>query len=298
MIEKLQKAINLPGWRKIKNIRKSIKSIFRSSSYQVFKGKKEELKKQSVKNYLDQTESLVYRCQVILNHAVEIAVNPFTILALVDLQRYKDYAVKMIDLTRRRLLNDEVIPAVEKIYSIFEPQTEWVTKGKLNKKTELGHLLLITTDQHQFIIDYKVMEGEKDPAQIPSLIERLQQKFKDQKTYSHCFDKGFYSKDNLIALKQSGIQEVIMPKKGKLNKEEKVRESDKKFKQLRYAHSAVESNINMLEHHGLNRCADKGLNGYKRYVGVSVLAYNLHILGNCLIEKEKQKEAKLYRQAA
>ncbi len=298
VIEKLQKAVHLPGWRKIKSIRKSIKSIFRATSYQVFKGKKEELKKRSVKKYLEQTEALVYRCQIILNHPVEIAVNSSTILSLADLQRYKDYAVKMIDLTRRRLLNGEVIPAEEKIYSIFEPHTEWVTKGKLNKKVELGHLLLITTDQHQFIIDYKVMEGEKDPAQIPSLIQRLQQKFENKKIYSHSFDKGFYSKDNLDALKQSGIQEVIMPKKGKLNKEEKVRESDKKFKQLRYAHSAVESNINMLEHHGLNRCVDKGLNGYKRYVGLSVLAYNLHILGNCLTAKEKQKEAKLYRQAA
>lgn len=83
-----------------------------------------------------------------------------------------------------------------------------------------------------------------------------------------------------------------MPKKGKRNKEEKERESAKKFKQLRYAHSAIESNINMLEHHGLNRCADKGLHGYKRYVGLSVLAYNLHILGNCLIAQEKQEEKK------
>lgn len=61
----------------------------------------------------------------------------------------------------------------------------------------------------------------------------------------------------------------------------------------------------MLEHHGLNRCADKGLHGYKKYVGLSVLAYNLHILGNCLIAQENQKEAKRlkkqagqYRQAA
>ncbi len=61
----------------------------------------------------------------------------------------------------------------------------------------------------------------------------------------------------------------------------------------------------MLEHHGLNRCVDKGLHGFKRYAGLSVLAYNLHILGNGLIEKEKQKENKrlkkqagLYRKAA
>ena len=298
IIDVLRKQTHLTGWRKIKHIRKTIKSIFRATSHQVFKGKKEELKKQRVKIYLEHNKTLLHRCGAILNNKVELSTTPASLAALVALQLYADYAAKMIDLTERRLINDEIIPAVEKIYSIFEPHTEWITKGKQNKKVELGHLLLISTDQHQFIVDYKVMEGEKDPSQIPSLINRIEQKLKGQKIYSHSFDKGFYSKDNFIALQQSGIQEVIMPKKGKLNKEEKQRESAQQFKQLRYEHSAVESNINMLEHHGLNRCADKGLHGYKRYVGLSVLAYNLHILGNCLIAQQKQKEAMQHKQAA
>ena len=45
MIERLRKQTNLNGWRKIKHIRKTIKSTFRATSHQVFKGKKEELKK-------------------------------------------------------------------------------------------------------------------------------------------------------------------------------------------------------------------------------------------------------------
>ena len=51
----------------------------------------------------------------------------------------------------------------------------------------------------------------------------------------------------------------------------------------------------MLEHHGLNRCPDKGLNGLKRYVGLSVLAYNLHIIGNHLIAKERLKQKKKFQ---
>jgi len=86
---------------------------------------------------------------------------------------------------------------------------------------ELGHLLLITTDQHQFIIDYKVMEGEKDAPQIPSLTQRIKQNFTHHKIYSHSFDKGFYCKDNFSGLRQAGIQQVIMPKKGKLIKKKK-----------------------------------------------------------------------------
>ncbi len=150
-IERLQKEIHLTGWRKIKHIRKTIKSIFRATSHQVFKGKKEAPKKQSVKTYLQHTEALVHRCQVILEHNVAVAASPAALLALIDLQRYKDYAVKMIDLTRRRLIQEEVIPAGEKIYSIFEPHTEWITKGKLSRKAELGHLLLITTDEQHFL---------------------------------------------------------------------------------------------------------------------------------------------------
>ena len=46
----------------------------------------------------------------------------------------------------------------------------------------------------------------------------------------------------------------------------------------------------MLEHHGLNRCMEKGLHGFKRCVGLSVLAYNLHILGNILQAADRKKE--------
>jgi hypothetical protein len=134
------------------------------------------------------------------------------------------------------------------------------------------------------------MQGEKDPSQIESLTERLQHKLTGRKIYSHSFDKGFHSKNNFEILQQSGIEQVILPKKGKLNRLEKERESDQTFRKLRYAHSAVESNINMLEHHGLNRCMDKGLHGYKRCVGVSVLAYNLHHLGNVLLAGERKIE--------
>ncbi|MEJ7736965.1 MAG: transposase [Chitinophagaceae bacterium] len=220
---------------------------------------------------------------------------------LLELGRYCEFLKKFSDQIERRLIKEEKIPAEEKIFSIFEEHTEWITKGKLNRKVELGHLILITTDQYHFIVDYKIMEGEKDPSQISDLNERLKTTFRGKTIFSHSFDKGFYSKANLEVLQQSGIEQVILPKKGRLNQEDKQRESDKKFKELRHAHSAVESNINMLEHHGLNRCMDKGLNGYKRCVGLSVLAYNLHQLGNALLAKERKeaegKQAALARAA-
>ncbi|MBA3675658.1 MAG: ISNCY family transposase [Chitinophagaceae bacterium] len=293
MIEKLQTITSLQGWRKIKNLRKMLKSLFRATSQQVFKGKDEHKKKQYVKQYLHQARMLEQRAAKLINHPPMVADNELKIiLIIIELEKYKKYVNKFTAQIERRLLKEEVIPAEEKVFSIFEEHTEWITKGKLNRKVELGHLLLITTDQYQFIVDYKVMEKQKDAAQVSGLCERIKNNFPGKKVYSHSFDKGFWSKDNQTTLQEAAIEQAILPKRGRHNKEDKEREGSSIFKKLRNAHSSVESNINMLEHHGLNRCMDKGLRGYKRCVGLSVLAYNLHILGNALKVKELAEEAK------
>jgi len=293
MIEKIcRQDKSIKGWRKIKSLRRQAKSQFRSTSQQVFKGKKVETKMASVKAYLDLAGQLHKRF-------AEVSSGTASPHILTALQGYNKYVIKFIDQIQRRLIKGEVIPSEEKIYSIFETYTEWLTKGKSNPNVELGLNLLITTDQNHLIINYKVMEGKKDPSQVAPLYESIAKSYPTVRIKSHSFDKGFYSKENREILEKKEVEAIIMPKKGKLNKEEALREGTKTFKSLRNAHSAIESNINMLEHHGLDRCPDKGLNSFKRHVGLSVLAYNLHIIGNHLIAQEKQKQKKeLLKRAA
>ena len=97
-------------------------------------------------------------------------------------------------------------------------------------------------------------------------------------------------------------QKCSNAKKGKCNKEEYAKEHEPTFIKLRNKHSAVESNINMLEHHGLNRCMDRGKPHFERYVSLWILAYNVHVIGNELVKrlKKKQEKAKLncFKQAA
>jgi transposase, IS5 family len=297
-VSNLRLYTTIEGWRKIKDIRKTLKSQYRATSHQVFKGKSDAQKKQSVKDYLQQATLLQKKADTVLTTTLNIS-NPKNeqqcIRLLVALKKYDDYSKKFTNQIDRRLLKGEQIPSSEKIYSIFEEHSEWISKGKANKRVELGHLLMITTNQYQYIVDYKILEGEKDATQIPSLIERITEKYKDQQIDSHSFDKGYWSKENLIVLQESKIQIPVLPKRGNHTKADTEREGNKAFKKLRNKHSAVESNINMLEHHGLNCCMDKGMRGFKRCVGLSVLAYNLHIMGNCLQKIEKQKEAKLLK---
>lgn len=292
MVEKLQSISGkIEGWRKIKYLRSHLKSLFRTASQHVFKGRNEKQKVASVKLYLNAALELEERCNAVMKSLQIVSSSQQSVAAITSaLSHYCRYVTKFTDQVERRLIKGETIAAEEKVFSIFEPHTEWITKGKQNKKVELGHLLLITTDQYQFIVDYKVMEKQKDPSQVNPLLERVQKNFASKKILSHSFDKGFYSKDNQGVLERSTIELPVLPKRGRHNKEDRERENNPDFKKMKRKHSAVESNINMLEHHGLNRCVDKGLRNFKRYVGLSVLAYNLHIMGNTLLGAERKKK--------
>ena len=98
------------------------------------------------------------------------------------------------------------------------------------------------------------------------------------------FDRGFFSVLAKKALEQD-FEHVVMPRKGKETPEQEAEESAKTFMALRKKHSAVESNINELEHSGANRVPDKGLDRFKKYVALGVLAYNLKRLGKLVMEQ-------------
>ena len=93
----------------------------------------------------------------------------------------------------------------------------------------------------------------------------------------------------------------MLPRKGRRSKAAKRHESEPEFARLRRQHATVESAINALEHHGLDRCPDQGIDGFKRYVALAVQARKVQRLGAVLKEQEALN-AKLqrgpYRKAA
>ena len=61
------------------------------------------------------------------------------------------------------------------------------------------------------------------------------------------------------------------------------------FVKARRAHSAVESAINGLEVHGLDVCPDHGIEGFKRYVALAVVARNIHRIGAIVWQHEQMR---------
>ena len=127
------------------------------------------------------------------------------------------------------------------------------------------------------------MQKETDDQVAVPIIEETKARFNQLSSCS--FDKGFHSPGNQQQLAEI-LDKVILPRKGKLSAINKGIENSDEFREARRKHSAVESSINALENHGLDRCRDHGLHGFKRYVGLAVLARNIQIIGHILQQKE------------
>jgi len=280
----LVKYPEVPGWRKIGSWHNEMKNIMRSvgkTSSSGGKGKEQRVK-HAVRSYLSKARALLDK----LERSKEILpiADSADMLIMLELDRFIGLLDKHIDLLERRIIKGEQIPHDEKLFSIFEEYTEWITKGKLHPNVELGKKLAITTDQYNLIVDYRIMDNQSDSDIVKTLAERLTS-FSTIKSWS--FDKGFWHKENK-ALLEEHVEKVIMPKKGKCNKQEQAEEGQRYFKLLRNKHSAVESNINELECRGLDRCPDRGYPNFKRYIGLAVGAYNLRRIGQELIAIQRQ----------
>ena len=193
-----------------------------------------------------------------------------------DLDGYIVHAVRQIDQIRRRVLHGEIIPHGEKVFSIFQPHTEWISKGKAGVPVELGLRVCVLEDRNGFILHHQVMQKETDDQVAVAMVAAAKQRFPRLCLCS--FDKGFHSPQNQQDLKAE-LTTVVLPKKGRLSVAERERESAPEFVAARRQHSAVESAINALGVHGLELCRDHGITGFQRYVALAVVARNIQRLG-------------------
>ena len=225
----------------------------------------------------------------------EAKINLILAIELKELDRFMQHADRQIDQVRRRVLQGETIPHEEKVFSIFEEHTEWISKGKAGVPVELGVKVAVVEDQYRFILNHKVLQRTEDVGAAVPLIEKTQKQYGT--LHSASFDKGFHSAENQAELNKI-VRLVVLPKKGRLSAEESECESDPQFVRLRKKHAAVESAINALECHGLDRCLDHGIVGFNRYVALAVVARNVLRLGQIVHWHEMHRKRTPDKQAA
>jgi hypothetical protein len=293
MIEEMAAIEAVRGWRQgehhIGKLRKRLRQIENAGRKRKKDPDGKALKKK-YKRYLDTASALADRARADIDALTEAERLEHAVgVRLVE--GYITHARRQMDQIRRRVFEGEAVPHAEKVFSIFQPHTEMIIKGKAGVEFELGLNICVLEDQHGFLLRHIVMEKQQDVDVAVSITAAAKAAFPSLK--SNSYDRGFYSPENKKALAEL-LDEVIMPKKGSPAPEE----SDAAFIRGRNAHAAVESAINALESHGLDRCPDSGIDGLKRYAALAVLGRNLHRLGGIILEKEHEREKRKKRYRA
>ena len=298
LIMALCDGIGVSGWRKgIYNLKK-VKRYFRhaqqlkrsASKDKTKRAKREQLIIAAHMAYVELANSFIDRAKETISSIS--STNFMDNLRITEIRKYIAHAERQMDQIRRRVVEGETIPHHEKVFSLFEEHTEWITKGKAGVSQELGLKVCVVKDQFGFILHHRVMQKEMDDQIAVPIIKETKERF--PQLISCTFDKGFHSPNNQKDLAVL-LEKVILPRKGNLSAINKEIENSEEFKEARRKHSAIESSINALENHGLDRCLDHGIYGFKRYVGLAVLARNIQILGHILQQKQLQRMERLER---
>ncbi len=244
----------MEGWRQYRNNLRQFKKQYRliqklrpsTSKVEQIKRAREEKRRKEYLKYVLMANGYQLRVRTSLE-LLEKRVR--SSLKLLRLREYMGYAKKLMSQIIRRVCFNETIPHHEKIFSIFEPHTEWISKGKAGVPVELGLRVNLIEEQDQFILHHQVMRRQTDEKVAVEIVEETKKRFPDLAVVS--WDKGAYSPQNQRELKALPDL-VVLPKKGKLSQADRQREDSREFKLLRRQHSAVESAINALDAHGLD----------------------------------------------
>lgn len=184
---------------------------------------------------------------------------------------------RVMDQTRRRVIDGEKVPASEKIVSFFECHSDIIEKG--NREIIYGHKVFVTGGESGLILDCMIERGNPaDSSMFLPLMER-QKSIYGRAPRQVAGDGGFASRDNLVNGKGIGITDIAFAKRRSISIAEMVK-STWVYKKLRNFRAGIEANISVLKRaFGLFRCSWTGWHGFVRCVRSAVVAYNLLLLG-------------------
>jgi len=216
--------------------------------------------------------------------------DPVTIAALRrQIIHYCAIGDRVLDQAERRILKGEQVPASEKIYSIFEPHTDLIKRGKVNKPVEFGHKVFLAESACGLVTQYRVLDGNPpDEDHVESCLKTHKKTFGSAPEV-FATDRGFDSTHNQKLCRKARIACASIPQRGGIKTAKRqALEKTPEFKKAQRFRAGIEGRISVLfRGRGMKRCLSSGKQRFDLFVGVTVLANNLLKIAELLDQKHK-----------
>lgn len=200
-------------------------------------------------------------------------------------------ADRVITQTRRRVLEAALVPVHEKLFSLFEPHTDLLKRGKVQRPVEFGHKVFLAESRHGLITDYRVLDGNPvDEGHVPPSLIQHQATFGCPPAL-YAADRGFYTPDNVAAVAAAGVGTECVPQRGGQKTDARTAyEKSRAFKQGQRFRAGIEGRISvLLRGRGMRRCVLEGRARFEVFVGAAVLANNLLRIADLLSRRPARR---------
>jgi transposase, IS5 family len=193
-----------------------------------------------------------------------------------QLRHFAGLGRRVVDVTRRRVIFGEKVPASEKLVSIFEPHTDVIIKDR--RQVLFGHKVFFTVGSSSLVLDCVIADGNPaDSEMTVPMIERTTEII-GKVPGKVALDGGFASRANLNALKVRGVKDVCFSKGRGISVEE-MASNARVYKKLWRFRAGIEGVISFLKRgFGLGRAMWRGEVGFHGYVWASVVSANLLVM--------------------
>jgi len=189
-----------------------------------------------------------------------------------ELKAYLPAMKTVVAAARRSQMDGETVPARERVFSLFEPHTELVKRGRRQKPVEFGHKVLLCESAEKFITDYEVYEKQKADCDLTESVIDRHEKLFGERPEVLAADKGFCPADAKFQELAEQIDTLAIPRR--------MRDFvDKVLAHWQAFRAGIEGTISGLKRaFRLIRCFFRGFRSFDAAVGLGVFCHNLIVL--------------------
>lgn len=191
-----------------------------------------------------------------------------------ELQAYLPAMKTVVATARRAQVDGEKVPAVERVFSLFEPHTELIMRGRRQRPVEFGHKVLLCESAEKFITDYEVYEKQEADCNLTESVIDRHEKLFGQRPEVLAADKGFCPNEAKFAELAERVDTLAIPKR----MQDFVNKMLAHWQAFR---AGIEGTISGLKRaFRLIRCFFKGFRSFASAVGLGVFCHNLIVLAD------------------
>jgi IS5 family transposase len=223
---------------------------------------------------ISRTEEIVRKAEAIVR-IFNTAGSESAIAFAAELEKYLPVMKKIVSVARRRF-NGEDVPNTEKVFSLFEPHTELIRKGKKDKPIEFGHLIFLTQTREKFITDNILYEqSPSETTMLSEVVDRHEEQF-GRKPSGIAMDKGCHpGKEEMGSLEyeyEDEVEFIGIPSRSNDFADEEMG----RYQRFR---AGIEGSISFLKRcFGLTRVLFKGFKGFCQGVGSAIFCHNFLVM--------------------